>query len=460
MFTQLSSLLFEVNSVLQPKTPSKSNGTKNAFSSSPSLQPTTSFEGEQLDKFRGLLKLFVIAHTNYSRIAEVKNQFHVDEDSKNSQRDFRALIQKVCRDNYEQNMTKVIDLTLSTSNGGSGESARLSLILKMLSEHKSIDQYHLIPDDLWENGKINTVMIVLERLWSNNLEKPFSFTAPMDYSFNSVRSPNAQGAVNSVSMTIEAIKHVYSSGSSEFITNIVEKVLIPLIDTLRIEICRVPLDSYITRVLLKKPSKTDAIDLVSSDSSRSSSPNHESDSHLLWGSGQRFAIMKLEECAHMLLHKVLHIKPQIRLLESIIKKKISIRESLSGYTICLKEFLEKYPSFKELKFFMFCAIIHSPVPQGDAQWAINIPEQTNYSNDILNSPFLRSEIMLRDILATAPPLTMASSISLSSMPPPFIKSEPDCNVRSNSPKLERADSIKRKRTSSSSSNVHNPYFIS
>lgn len=427
----------------------------NYTSSSPSLLNSASSSDSQLpERYRDLLKLFVVTHNNYARVAY--ENASMDETSNI----FLNEIRKLCRDDYEQNMTKIIELmilssTRSSAPGASSETDRLSIILKMLSEHKSLDKYQLVANDLWENGKINVVMIVLERLWSDNVKKTFSFGASLDYSFTPSRSP---GAGNSVSMTIEAINYVHSV-SPEFITRVVEKLLTPLIDKLQITTCQIPLEA----IFFKKSSKTDAIDLVS-DSSRPSSPYDESNPHLLWEKGLNLALMRLEECAHHLLPSVSQIEPQIELLKAIIKKKISIKESLTGYTICLKEFLGKYPNFREQQYSLFCCLSHSAVPSCDIQWSAKLPESVNFDQDILNSPFLKSEIVLRDLLASTPHLSyMNNSRSLltdfnNTAPLPIVKSEPDWNSRSNSPKLERMDSIKRKRGSSSASSNVCPFL--
>jgi hypothetical protein len=447
-----------------------------------------------VDCYRKLLRQIVTAHSNFASIVSIKTEdgenssMLVEYGALDSQITYRDSIRAECRAKYQQEMTKLIKhiLPSSASTDGSG-STKLSLLLRMLGEHKSNDEFHLVPTELWENGKINAVMIVLERLWSNNnVEKDFSFER-MDYSFHSFRSPNALGATTSVSMTLEAIKLVISNGSPAFITSIVEKVLIPLIDTLRSDICRVALDDPVVRSS-RTPGTGDPIDLVSSDSSRSSSPTHESNEETsLWGNVLRFAIMKLESCALQLLPSVSDLGTQIKLLESVIKKKISIRENLPGYTICVHELLKKYADYKEQKFVLFCVLLHSPVPLTDLTWAAIKLDQHPYfdfTRDILGSRLLASEVHLRELLLdsalkpTPASLNQRDLSSLSttplklSMSLPLIKQEGGggrgTGVTTSTPhpsvKYERLDSsVKRKRRSDSqsshssdSSHVHIP----
>jgi hypothetical protein len=459
-----------VESAQLPSLNQTNAGAKYGFPNSPlsqrgfSVTAPSDSDSISLEKSLKNLEVIVRTHNNYARIVEDGSML-MENESQSSHQMYLDSIRIECRGKYERIMTKLIDIVLVSSN----ESSRLSIILQTLGQNKAIDECQLISNDLWENGKINAVMIVLERLWSNNQGKTFSFDPAMEYSFSSFRSPNAQGAVNSVSMTLEAIHHVISNGSREFITSIVEKVLIPLIDTLRPDICRIPLDRYVNQLLQYRSAKTpdDAIDLESLVSSGSSTPTQDSD---LWGSGLRFAIMKLEECALQLLPSVLTAELQRKLLESVIKKKLSIRESLSGYSICLKELLGKYPELKERAFFLFSTVLHLPIPQADLTWAAKLTEEISFSQDILNSPFLRSERTLHENFRQAlpfpppPPLPNRQSFPANASPaprpvvngfkstpnpPPFIKSESSPYPLSNSHQLQQMDNAgKRPRSPS------------
>jgi hypothetical protein len=431
-------------------------------------------DSSSLAKFLKNLEVVIRTHNNYARIVseDSSSSMKMEVQSQNSHQISMYLdsIRRDCRRKYESIMTKLIEILLAP--GSSPNESRLSTILDTLGQNKSIDEYELVSNDLWENGKINAVMIVLERLWSSSSQdKAFSFDSTMEYSFNSFRSPNASGAVDSVSMTLEAIHHVISNGSQEFITSIVDKVLIPLIDTIRPDICRIPLDRHATLVLSQRP-PGDAIDLVSSDSSRSSTPTQDSE---IWGPCLRFAIMKLEECALQLLPSVLTPHSQKKLLESLIKKKLTIGASLSGYSICLKEFLEKNPELKERAFFLFCSVLHSPTPQDDLAWAAKLTEQISFSEGILNSPLLKSErALLLHVAPQPPPPPPLSFPTRQSFPPSvsaaansvkefkstqtqslFVKSESSPYPHSipHDHELQRMDSRKRNISSGSSSPV-------
>jgi hypothetical protein len=486
---QLTILLNELVQAVQYQLLSRSNSTNRpsfGFLSSPLTQTAQNMnsgvsELSPVDSYRRLLGQILTAHTKFSRIASINadhglssssaSSMLVEYGADDSQRTYRDSIRGQCRATYQQEMTKMIKHSLpnATSTVDDSGPTKLSILLRMLSDHKSTDEFQLVTNDLWENGKINAVMIVLERLWStSSAERVFTFEA-MDYSFHSFRSPNALRATSSVSMTLEAIKHVIANGSPEFITSIASKVLIPLIDQLRPDVCYALLDCPVA--LPSRPYPGDAIDLVSSDSSRSSSPAEDGlsrDDHL-WGDRLRLAVMRLEACALELLPSVSDLGTRLKLLESVIKKKVSIRDSLPGYAICVKELLEKYPNFKEQRFGLFCVIVHSPVPQSDLTWAaLKLDQQCDFTRDILGSRLLASEIILRKLLSSPDRISAAqsqrilptiSTISTPlrpslSLPLPLIKQEKGTETIAPQPgvKFERMDSsVKRKRRSESDS---------
>ena len=220
----------------------------------------------------------------------------------------------------------------------------------------------------------------------------------------------------------------------------------------------------------------ETINLISPDNSPNSTPitnltKSSNSEYLKWKKDQHkdIVILALEEYILSLLRTLNNTTIQINLLESIIRKKITIKEYLYGYSVCLREYLNQSPNLRTTKFALFFPIIYSPL-RNELYWGESLPDQLDYQEDILKSPLIQSESLLHEVLSGAYPYNSPLKFRLNNFDMNkfrSIKSEPtltpyNLKIKQENIKFETGEPVKRKRTSpnpspqsssSSSSNV-------
>lgn len=404
------------NTYSSPSTQSKSfNGISSISGNNTTINtPINSNDNNRLkiDQHKNLLESIILTHKHFISLLPLNfdNSSMLIENGENQlyevESKYKKYIQQVCREKYEQILTKLIQIFLKLNFSG------YTSILSILNKHEILDNYELMSSELWERIKLRSILMGLENLWYEEVDTTFSLIKPLDTSFQRPCKlfPDSSRVGSIISDSIETINSIISSTtSSEFITKLIKYIVIPLITMIPVTISYLLID--IKNILhLSRNSNSDnnqeTINLVSPENSPHTTPTNESsEDYLYWKENQykNNVILTLEKYVLSLLQNLNDPLIQIDLLESIIKKKISIREYLPGYTVCLREYLDQSRDLRNQKFSLFFPILYSSL-KNDITWGETLPQELNYEKDILKNPLIRSESLLHQVLSGEYPI--------------------------------------------------------
>jgi hypothetical protein len=88
-------------------------------------------------------------------------------------------------------------------------------------------------------------------------------------------------------------------------------------------------------------------------------------------------------------------------LRDVIAKKMEMRDYIPGYSVAMKEMLDRHPAVRSQHFFLFFPVLHQPLPHCDVEWAMRLAaeDNQNYEKEVLNHSGIATE--LRFIMVTS-----------------------------------------------------------
>jgi len=304
---------------------------------------------------------------------------------------YRKSISQLCQERYRGSRNGYVVAVCSSPGNITGASDPMAEFVR----HKYSDTENLFSAEDWEEMRNESILRIINLVWTGTL---------------------LEDRVTAARITVGMVESGMNLPIIEELIKLVAEMPTATATTLMVserEVNNDEMKSYV-----ESSSSSDVIDITTLTSSSEDERTTTLLPNRIWQGGRQDTVLTyLENRILPMIEGEGFSRAKMAFLDAMIRKKLSIRQVIPGYTVCLRELLNKYPSAKEKLFSLFFPVLHGPIPTRDVEWGSRLPRELNYENDILGSPLLTSERVLVESIPSGQALSSTSTVFTSTETP-------------------------------------------
>jgi len=408
------------------------------------------------NKYATLVSSSEANHVTGSSIESVPSHPLYSADIETVRNNFRTGIQHNCTVKYRKNFSAYLKSLPAYMEEHEITRDMAILCLDMIDSHETIDVSGMRNAESWNNARTKGIVMLLELVWSKKVDHGFFSQVLSD----STIAANRDKIQRQVLITMQILSASCQVAATHYgmTDRLVVHLFIPFIDALPNSIATISLPSYNyqktkdsdncqankdcaddeDKMDTSRPEKTetdvddDAVemkfmndlrqemhsssavaDLTAGETGSSNDSKNEPNER---DGKPAIVLVHIERCVLALIlgreegGGEESSQAALKLVRSLVSRKIQVRDKIMGYTTCLREMLwahsditqkSVYNSLHRMYFSLFFPVIHCPLPQIDEMWGMALASNVDYDKEIAQFPYLDSEreLILRAMLS-------------------------------------------------------------